>query len=412
MLYYLHEMQRAAITPMRVMAEALQQVYTHPWVPAAYTGFGRAVAAGCEILERSTRRYPKPQWGLHQTLIDGKTVPIEIETVWDKNPFCHLLRFKRDLPRKRKDPKILMLAPLSGHYSTLLRGTVEAMLPNHDVYIADWIDASSVPLSMGHFDLDDYVDMVIDLLRFLGPETHLIAVCQPSVPAMAAVALMAGMNDPCQPCSMTLMGGPIDTRHNMTQPNKLAQSRSLSWFERNVVHIVPINHPGHGRRVYPGFLQLSGFMAMNLDRHVDAHVKLFNHMIQGDGDGVTEHKTFYDEYLSVMDLPAEYYLQTIHTVFQEHLLPKREWVSRGRLVDTAQIRRTALMTVEGEKDDISAVGQTWAAHLICENIPPEMHHHRLQEKVGHYGIFNGRRWREEILPDVADFIRRHDRVLA
>ncbi|TAN55939.1 MAG: polyhydroxyalkanoate depolymerase, partial [Rhodospirillales bacterium] len=363
-------------------------------------------------LERTTRHYPKPEWGLHATVIDGKSVSVETEIAWAENPFCHLLHFKRDVPAKRKDPKILMLAPLSGHYATLLRGTVEALLPAHDIYISDWIDASTVPLAEGHFDLDDYVDMVIGMIRFLGPETHVMAVCQPSVPAMAAVALMAGLNDPCQPRSMTLMGGPIDTRHNLTQPNKLAQSRSLSWFERNVVHVVPINHPGHGRRVYPGFLQLSGFMAMNLDRHVDAHVKLFNHMVQGDGDGVAEHKAFYDEYLSVMDLPAEYYLQTIHTVFQEHLLPKGEWISRGRRVDTAAIRKTALMTVEGEKDDISAMGQTWAAHLICENIPSEMHHHRLQEKVGHYGIFNGRRWREEIMPDVADFIRRSGRVLA
>jgi poly(3-hydroxybutyrate) depolymerase len=411
MLYYLHEMQRAAITPMRLMAEAVQQVYTHPWVPAAYTGFGRSVAAACELLERTTRRYKKPEFGLRFTEIDGQKAAVEEEVVYS-DPFCDLLHFKRDAGG-RQDPKVLLISPMSGHHATLLRGTVEGLLHAHDVYITDWKDARLIPLAEGRWDLDDYIDLLIDFMRRLGPDLHIIAVCQPSVPALAAISIMAAGNDPLRPRSMTLMGGPIDTRHNPTQPNHLAMNRSLSWFERNVVHIVPVNHPGRGRRVYPGFLQLTGFMTMNLDRHVDAHVKLFNHMIQGDGDSVAQHKEFYDEYLSVMDLPAEYYLQTIKLVFQEHALPKGEMVSRGRPVDLSAITDVALMTVEGEKDDISAVGQTWAAHLLCDKLPSEMHHHRLQPAVGHYGIFNGRRWREEILPDVTQFIKSHDsRVLA
>jgi poly(3-hydroxybutyrate) depolymerase len=406
MLYYLHEMQRAAITPMRLMAEAVQQVYTHPWVPAAYTGFGRSVAAACELLERTTRRYKKPEFGLKFTEVEGKKVAVEEEVVY-ADPFCELLHFKRDTG-PRKDPKVLLISPMSGHHATLLRGTVEGLLQAHDVYITDWVDARLIPLAEGRWDLDDYIDLLIDFMRKLGPDLHVIAVCQPSVPALAAISIMSAAKDPLRPRSMTLMGGPIDTRHNPTQPNHLAMNRSLSWFERNVVHVVPVNHPGRGRRVYPGFLQLTGFMTMNLDRHVDAHVKLFNHMIKGDGDSVAQHKEFYDEYLSVMDLPAEYYLQTIQLVFQEHALPKGEMVSRGRAIDLSSIEDVALMTVEGEKDDISAIGQTWAAHLLCDKLPSEMHHHRLQPSVGHYGIFNGRRWREEILPDVTQFIKKHD----
>lgn len=407
MLYHMHELQHATAAPIRLMAGAIQQFYTHPWVPAAYTRFGRTVAATCELLERTTRRYPKPHFNLPHTLIDGRQVAVKEEVLLRK-PFCHLLHFKRDTDRR--DPKILLVAPLSGHWATLLRGTVEALLPDHDVYITDWQDARDVSLLQGHFDLDDYIDYVTEFLRFLGPDLHVLGVCQPSVPVMAAVSLMAAEDDPMQPASIILMGGPIDTRMAPTKVNEFATERDMSWFEKNVIHTVPLNHPGRGRRVYPGFVQLTGFMSMNMDRHVDAHVKMYKHMVQGDGDNAKQHREFYDEYLSVMDLPAEFYLQTIRTVFKDHLLPKGEMMSRGRRVDPSAIRKTALMTVEGERDDITGPGQTYAAHALCSSLPENMRRHHLQPKVGHYGVFNGRRWREEIMPNVRDFIRTHDKA--
>lgn len=410
MLYHLHELQHAALAPFRLMAETIQHVYSHPWVPLSYTRFGRTVAAGCEMLERTTRRYAKPDWNLPHTLIDGEEVAVRPIPVLKRN-FCDLVHFEREC--RREDPVVLLVAPVSGHYATLLRGTVEGLLPDHEVYVTDWIDASEVPLSRGPFDLDDYIQYMRDFLRFLGPNTHVIAVCQPSVPVLAAVSLMAADEDPCQPSSMTLMGGPIDTRVNPTAVNDVAKRHSLYWFERHVVHTVPMLYPGGGRRVYPGFLQLGGFIGMNLERHVDAHIKMFSHLVQGDGDSAEQHREFYDEYMSVMDLPAEYYLQTVKTVFQDHLLPQGLMTSRGRQIDPGLIRSTALMTVEGERDDISGPGQTKAAHDLCTGLAPSMHRHHLQPKVGHYGIFNGRRWREEILPNVRDFIRTHDRpVLA
>jgi poly(3-hydroxybutyrate) depolymerase len=405
MLYDIHELQHTALAPVRFVAEALQHFYTNPWVPAAYTGFGRTVAAGCELVERTTRQYKKPSFGLTLTAIDGECVAVREERILTSD-FFSLLHFVRQA--ERLDPRVLIVAPLSGHFATLLRGTVEDMLPAHDVYITDWTDAREVPLRKGPFDLDDCIDAVIRCLRHLGPNVHVLAVCQPSVPVLAAVALMAGLDDPCQPASMTLMGGPIDTRVNPTRVNELATTRSLDWFAETVVHTVPINYPGRGRPVYPGFIQLTGFMSMNLDRHVDAHVNLFRHLVEGDGSSAEEHREFYDEFLSVMDLPAEFYLQTIKTVFQDHALPQGVLMSRQRAVDTTRIRRTALMTVEGEKDDITGPGQCLAAHAICPGLPENMRRHHLQPKVGHYGLFNGRRWREEILPNVSDFIRSHD----
>lgn len=404
----MHEMRRAAVAPLRLMAEAMQTWYSHPWVPMAYTRVGRTIAAGCEMLERTTRRYPKPPFGLHRTLIDGQAVAVTEEIV-RRGDFCQLLHFRRDTGRA--DPRVLVVAPLSGHHATLLRGTIEGLLPEHDVYVTDWIDARDVPATRGRFDLDDYIDLLRDALAFLGPRTHVLAVCQPSVPVLACAALMAADDDAAQPASMVLMGGPIDTRVNPTKVNEMATARTLHWFERNVIHPVPHNHAGAGRRVYPGFLQLSGFMSLNVDRHVDAHMKMFGHLIEGDGDSAEQHRAFYDEYLSVMDLPAEYYLQTIRTVFQEHALPRGLMTHRGRPVDPGLIRRTALMTVEGERDDISGPGQTKAAHELCAGLPETMRRHHLQPGVGHYGIFNGRRWREEILPHVRDFIRAHDAVL-
>jgi len=402
MLYSMYDWQLAAFAPLRAVAVAGQNILTNPDLPFNESRFFRSVAASCELFERVTRRYEKPAWGLDQTRIGGKPVGVSEEIV-SELPHCNLLHFKRDIDRD--DPKVLIVAPMSGHHATLLRGTVAAMLPDHDVYITDWIDAGRVPVSQGRFDLDDYVDYVITFLQDLGPGAHVVAVCQPSVPVMGAVSLMAGDNDPCQPASMTLMGGPIDTRNNPTKVNDFAKRHSLGWFERSVIARVPFGYEGFNRRVYPGFLQLTGFMSMNIDRHFGAHLQLFDHLIRGDGDSAAAHRKFYDEYMSVMDMTAEFYLQTVDIVFQRHALPKGEWVSRGRPIEPSAIRKTALLTVEGELDDISAVGQTFAAHKLCSGIPEDRRKHILQEKVGHYGIFNGRRWRELIYPQVRDFIR-------
>jgi poly(3-hydroxybutyrate) depolymerase len=405
----MHEFSHVALTPVRLFAEAMQTMWSHPWMPASYTSFGRAVAAGAELIERTTRRYAKPEFGLETTVVDGETVPVHEVVVYDK-PFCELLHFQRKTATARRDPRVLVVAPMSGHYATLLRGTVETLLPDHDVYITDWIDAREVPVGAGPFTLDDYIDYVTEFLHFLGADTHVLAVCQPSVPVLAAVSLMAADEDPRQPCSLVLMGGPIDTRKNPTKVNEVAESKPLSWFESAVIQSVPYVHHGRGRRVYPGFLQLQGFMSMNPERHVGEHLKLFHNMCRGDGDSAEAHRKFYDEYLAVMDLPAEYYLQTIDAVFQKHALPNGTMTSRGRKVDPSLIRHTALMTIEGEKDDITGVGQTEAAQTLCSSLPDSMRVHFVQPEVGHYGVFNGRRWREEIYPRVRQFIRTHDRL--
>jgi poly(3-hydroxybutyrate) depolymerase len=402
MLYHLYDLQHAMMSPSRAIAETLQHLFSHPLLPISYTRFGRAIAAGSEIFERSTRRYKKPEFGLDSTVIDGEPVGVELVTA-ARRPFCNLLRFRRDTTRE--DPKVLLVAPLSGHYATLLRGTAQALLPHHDVHITDWINACEVPTERGRFDLDDYIDYVIDFLRLLGPDVHVIAVCQPSVPVLAAVSLMAEAKDPAAPRSMTLMGGPIDTRVNPTQVNQLAAARSIEWFEHSVVTTVPHNYPGFMRRVYPGFLQLTGFMTMNLDRHFGSTVRHYQHLVRGDGESAAGHRRFYDEYLSVMDLTAEFYLQTVKTAFQDHALPLGTMRSRGRKVDPRAIRKTALMTVEGELDDISGVGQTYAAHGLCANLPAAKRRHLMQKGVGHFGIFNGKKWRADILPQVRSFIR-------
>lgn len=406
MLYHLHELQHTAMTPMRLTVETLQQVYSNPYLPFSYTRLGRTVAATCEMLERGTRRYAKPQFDLPHTTIAGRSVAVQERAALRKT-FCTLLHFER--ATSKRDPKVLLVAPLSGHYATLLRGTVEALLPDHDVYITDWIDTREIPVWDGGFDLDDYIDYLQEFIRFLGPDVHVMAVCQPAVPVLAAVSLMAAADDPMQPLSMTMMGGPIDTRINPTAVNDVATTRPFAWFEHNVIQTVPLPAAGAGRRVYPGFLQLSGFMSMNMDRHVDAHLRYFHHLMRGDGDDAANHRIFYDEYMSVMDLPAEYYLQTIRTVFQEHLLPRGLMRHRGVAIDPSAIRHTALMTVEGEKDDITGVGQTYAAHALCASLPDTMRAHHLQERVGHYGVFNGRRWRENIYPHVRDFIHEQQR---
>lgn len=407
MFYQMYEFNHAAMAPWRAAAEAMRVAYRNPFNPLSHTAYGRAVAAGFEVFERATRRYGKPEFGLGHTVIGGEEVSVYETTVWSK-PFCNLKHFERVLPKNAEPgPKILLVAPMSGHYATLLRGTVETMLPHADIYITDWVDARMVPLQEGTFDLDDYIDYVIEMIRHLGPDTHLMAVCQPSVPALVAAAVMAMDDDPMQPASMTLMGGPIDTRKNPTAVNELAQNKPIEWFAENVVMQVPWPQPGAMRMVYPGFLQLTGFMSMNLDRHMTAQKDFFFHLVKNDGDSAEKHREFYDEYLAVMDLTAEFYLQTVDTVFIRHALPKGEMTHRGRPVDLTKIARTALMTVEGENDDISGVGQTAAAQTLCSSIPDNMRLHYLQPDVGHYGVFNGSRFRREIAPRILGFMTQN-----
>lgn len=407
MYYQLYELNHAALQPARAYAHATRLLFSNPFNPAAATPMGRAVAASAELFERTTRRYAKPEFGLDMTRVGGKKVAVSEEVVW-KRPFCRLLHFKRDLPAKRRpDAKLLMVAPMSGHYATLLRGTVERMLPHFEVYITDWTDARMVPLSEGRFDLDDYIDYLIEMFRLLGPGAHVMGVCQPSVPVLAAVALMEARGDESLPATMTLMGGPIDTRSNPTAVNELAEERGTEWFRDNVIMQVPWPNPGFLRKVYPGFLQLGGFMGMNLDRHITAHREFFHHLVEGDGDSADKHRDFYDEYLAVMDLTAEFYLQTVDTVFVRHALPKGEMRHRGEPVDPRAIRKVALLTIEGENDDISGVGQTRAAHELCTNIPDAKRGHYLQPVVGHYGVFNGSRFKKEIAPRIIDFAAAH-----
>jgi poly(3-hydroxybutyrate) depolymerase len=406
MLYYLYEMNHAALAPWRAAADAGLNFWKSPANPMAKTQWGRTAAASLEMFERVTRRYGKPQFEIAETIVGTDIVPI-IETEVLRKPFMGLLNFTKDWGKAKPakpQHKLLIVAPMSGHYATLLRGTVEAMLPRFDVYITDWVDARTVPLSHGTFDLDDYVDYVIETLQFLGPDTSVMAVCQPSVPVLAAVALMNAAKDSCAPKTMVLMGGPIDTRRNPTAVNKLAEEKGIEWFRRNVVMKVPPPHAGALRDVYPGFLQLGGFMTMNLDRHIDAHRELYWHMVEGDGDSAEKHREFYDEYMSVMDLTADFYLQTVDKVFVRHDLPKGTFTHRNKLVDCAKISQTALMTVEGERDDISGVGQTQAAQDLCSALPPQKKLHYLQPGVGHYGVFNGSRFRKEIAPKIADFL--------
>ena len=404
-MYWFYEMGHAALNPSRALADATRLFFKNPANPLAHTSYGKSMAAAAELFERSTRRYQKPEWRISETIVGAEHVPVNIRTVWQR-PFCNLLHFERAFARapRRPQPKLLIVAPMSGHYATLLRGTVETFLPNHDVYITEWVDARMVPLADGRFDLDDYIDYVISMLHLLGGDCHVIAVCQPSVPVMAAIALMEADKDPDVPHSMVLMGGPIDTRVNPNGVNRLAASRGIDWFRRNVITKVPFPQPGVMRDVYPGFLQLHGFVSMNLDRHIEAHRNLFLNLVKADGDSAQKHREFYDEYLAVMDLAAEFYLQTVDTVFIRHALPKGEMTHRGRKVDPSKISHVALMTVEGENDDISSVGQTAPAHKLCANIPDEHKVHYVQPAVGHYGVFNGSRFRAEIAPRIADFV--------
>ncbi len=406
MLYHTYEITHAALAPMRQMARFSREALSNPANPLAASYGARVGAASLDMFIKATKRYDKPEFGLKSTVIDGAEVAITEEIALSL-PFCDLLHFKRDTTVAA--PKLLIVAPLSGHYATLLRGTVKEMLPEHDVYITDWTDSRGVPLSAGDFDLDDYTDYLIQFCETLGAQGErpaVLAVCQPGVPMLVAAALMAERGEAFRPSSMTLMGAPVDTAQNPQKPNELATTKPLSWFKQNVITKVPWPNAGFMRSVYPGFLQLSGFMSMNLDRHVSAHKDHFRNLVKGDGDSTDAHRKFYDEYMAVMDLSAGYYLQTIERVFQKRLLAEGAYLYRETLVDPSNITDIALMTVEGEKDDITGLGQTEAAHKLLK-IPKKMRQHYVQEGVGHYGVFNGSRWRSKIAPKVKAFIAQH-----
>ena len=413
MLYQFYELSRGAMRPARVMASSYSLFLNNPFNPWTHTVAGRHAAAACEVFERTTRRYKKPEFRLGATEVDGVTVTVSEEIVWQR-PFCRLIHFKRGIEPGRgvRQPRILLVAPMSGHYATLLRGTVEALLPNHEVYITDWQDARGISVTEGTFDLDDYIVYLREMLRALGGDVHMLAICQSAVPALAAVALMEEDGEANVPASLILAGAPIDTRVSPTVVDQFAERRGNEWFRNNVITNVPWPNAGAGRAVYPGFLQLSGFMSMNLDRHVQSHKDLFKHLVHGDGDSAEKHRAFYNEYLAVMDLTAEFYLQTIDTVFISQALPKGKMVHRRRAVDLGKIRSVPLMTIEGEKDDITGIGQCRAALDLCSSIPEAMKLHYECAGVGHYGIFNGSRFRLDIAPRITQFVRTHDRRAA
>ena len=404
MPYSAYEFHRSLMARATAIADMSSDWLQIPINPFSYTSFAPVLASGLEVFAHASAPRGKPEFGFRETLVNGKQVAVREEILLRK-PFGQLKRFVRE--GVKSGPKLLIVAPMSGHYATLLRGTVERLLPSCDVYITDWRDAKMVPLADGTFDLDDYVDYLIEFLHVIGPGAHMLAVCQPSVPAYAAACVMSEDMDPCRPRTLTMMGGPVDTREAPTEVNTVATQRPLSWFENHVVLTVPFLHPGAGRRVYPGFLQLTGFMAMNLGNHLASHWQMFRHLVDGDDEGAEATKAFYDEYRAVCDLDAQFYLQTIDVVFQRHLLPKGEMMHRGRRVDPAAIKDIALLAIEGENDDISGLGQTKAALKIATSLPAALKKYHMAKKVGHYGIFNGRRWRESIAPVVEDWIASH-----
>ena len=408
MLYQMHEMNRTLLSPLIQWAEASSKLFTNPVSPFAHTPFAQRIAAGYELMFRLGKDYEKPSFGITSVDIDGQRVSV-IEDIELEKPFCKLLHFRKESrnSKQTKQPKILLVAPLSGHHATLLRDTVKTLLPEHDVYITDWTDARMVSMDHGAFHLHDYVYYVQDFIRHLGPNLNVISVCQPTVPVLAAISLMASNKEANLPKTMVMMGGPIDPRKAPTQVNDLATNKPFSWFENNVIYSVPPNYPGYGRRVYPGFLQHAGFVAMNPKRHAQSHWEFYLHLREGDNESAEEHRKFYDEYNAVLDMPAEYYLETIKTVFQDHALPLGTWEVEGQLVRPQDIKDVALLTIEGELDDISGLGQTRAAHELCAHIPKEMKQHFTAPKCGHYGIFSGRRWREVIAPKISEFIRAH-----
>lgn len=409
MLYQLHEFNRTLMAPVTHLAEAGARMFSAngSWL-SQMPGAAR-LAAGYELLYRVGKDYEKPEFGIHSVQAHGSTVPVVELTAMSK-PFCRLQRFKRYsdeagvIGQLKDDPVVLVVAPLSGHHATLLRDTVRTLLADHKVYITDWIDARMVPTDQGGFTLDDYVNYIREFIRHIGVERlHVLAVCQPTVPVLAATALMAAAGEPL-PRSLTLMGGPVDTRQSPTSVNDLAVNRPLAWFERNVIYDVPSNYPGRGRRVYPGFLQHTGFIAMNPGRHITSHWDFYQDLIKGDLETAESHRRFYDEYNAVLDMPAEYYLDCIRIVFQQHLLPRGLWQVDGERVQLDAIRGTSLLTIEGELDDISGLGQTEAAQRLCSGVAAGRKHHLVVEGAGHYGIFSGRRWRELVYPQLRQFI--------
>jgi poly(3-hydroxybutyrate) depolymerase len=408
MLYYAYQAQCDALAPVRLFADAARNLLDRPWpVPWSMVGdlpLVRGAVAAMSLFSDTRLSHERPAFGIDRVIVDGAEALVSEEAV-AVHPFCRLVHFKKAAGPDQ--PKLLIVAPLSGHFATLLRGTVEAALPDHDVYLTDWVNARAVPVEEGRFGLDDMIELIIDFIHRLGPGAHVMAVCQPSVPVLAAVALMAAANDPCRPASMVLMGGPINPDANPTEVNRFAASHPLAWFEQMVITTVPARYKGAFRRVYPGFLQLAGFLSMNPDRHIDAHWRMFRQLAEGDGDGAAAARAFYDEYSTVMDLPADFYLETIERVFQRQDLARGRFWVRGQLVDPGAIEETALMTVEGERDDICGPGQTVAAHDLCSNLAPAKKTRRLQLNVGHYGVFHGSRWQNETYPKVREFIRAH-----
>jgi poly(3-hydroxybutyrate) depolymerase len=400
MLYQIYEMQHRVLEPFNRLAHQASTLFGSPASPFFYTPLARNLSAYYDLMARVTHRYEKPDFGLDHVTVRGKTVAVTERIVLDR-PFCKLVRFER--AGVKGDAPVIVFAPLSGHYATLLRDTVKALLADHDVYVTDWVDARLVPATVGGFSFDDYVAYVQEFIRHVGKDVHAVSVCQPTVPVLAAVSLMAA-NGEATPKTLTLMGGPIDTRKSPTQVNGFAAQHGMQWFEQNVIHRVPVQYPGFMRRVYPGFLQLAGFMAMNPDRHVESHYNYYLHLVNGDGESASAHRRFYDEYNAVMDLPAEYYLDTIQRVFHEFQLPRGVMKINGETVRPAAISKTALLTIEGELDDISGNGQTEAAQALCSGIPASKKKHHFALGVGHYGIFSGRKWREGIYPVVREFI--------
>jgi poly(3-hydroxybutyrate) depolymerase len=405
-LYEAYEMQRSLLAGASAWANLGSEWMSSPANPFANTGLGNMMASGLDVFAHAAAPHGKPDFDLPFTVIDGKKIAVE-EMIEARKPFGQLIHFTRP-GAPAGQPRLLIVAPMSGHYATLLRGTVQRMLPGHDVWITDWADARLVPLAEGKFDLDDYIDYLIGFLEHIGPGAHVLAVCQPAVPAFAAACLMSADKNPARPRTLTMMGGPVDTREAPTAVNTTATQRPYSWFEQNVLATVPIYYPGAGRKVYPGFLQLTGFMAMNWGNHLVSHWQMFRHLVDGDQESAEATKRFYDEYRSVCDMTADFYLQTIDVVFQRHLLPKGEMMHRGRLVDPKAITDVAILAVEGERDDISGLGQTKAALKITPNLPDALKQYYMAESVGHYGIFNGRRWREQVAPVLENWIAQHD----
>ena len=406
MLYDAYEVQRSFLAGASKLAGMGAGWLNNPANPFAYVSGSPLIAAALDVFAHAAAPRGKPEFGLKRTTINGKKVAVHEEIVL-REPFGQLKHFVRK-GAPEDDPKLLIVAPMSGHYATLLRGTVERMLPGHDVYITDWRDAKAVPLSEGTFDLDDYIDYLIEFIETIGERSgqrpHVLAVCQPAVPAFAATALMNASKNRWRPRTLTMMGGPIDTRKAPTAVNTLATERPLGWFQRNAIATVPLYYPGGGRKVYPGFLQLAGFMTMNLGSHLVSHWEMFKHLVEGDEEEAAATQKFYDEYRSVCDMTAEFYLQTVDAVFQKHLLPDGKLMHRGHKVDPKSIRDTALLAIEGERDDISGIGQTKAALDIATGLPASRKQYFLAKDVGHYGIFNGRKWRERIAPVVEEFI--------